>query len=197
MRRIGNKYWKQINHQSTDQIFKLCEQLLKSDYNEESTIAFGWARNCKDKFEKKHFSVFESWLKKYVNNWAKCDDFCTHSFNTLFYQYPEFYPRVKSWTKSKNRWMRRAAAVIHISHNKNFYSKKNLKQIFEIADILLLDKDDLVQKGYGWMLKVAEEYYRKEVFAFVMKRKQRMPRTSLRYAIEKMPVSLKKKAMAK
>ncbi len=62
---------------------------------------------------------------------------------------------------------------------------------------MLLDNDDLVQKGYGWMLKAASESHQKEVFDYVMKNKARMPRTALRYAIEKMPKDLKVKAMEK
>ena len=58
-------------------------------------------------------------------------------------------------------------------------------------------KDDLVQKGYGWMLKAASEAHCNEVFDFVMKNKDIMPRTALRYAIEKMPKELKAMAMAK
>lgn len=60
---------------------------------------------------------------------------------------------------------------------------------------MLLDKDDLVQKGYGWMLKAASEAHQKEVFGYVMKNKGNMPRTALRYAIEKMPKELRAKAM--
>ncbi len=60
----------------------------------------------------------------------------------------------------------------------------------------MLGEDDLVQKGYGWMLKDASVYYQKEVFDFIMRNKNKMPRTALRYAIEKMPQSLRKKAMA-
>jgi 3-methyladenine DNA glycosylase AlkD len=59
------------------------------------------------------------------------------------------------------------------------------------------DPEDLVQKGYGWMLKVTADTRRKEVFDFVMKHKAVMPRTALRYAIEKMPNNLKIKAMEK
>jgi 3-methyladenine DNA glycosylase AlkD len=55
----------------------------------------------------------------------------------------------------------------------------------------------MVQKGYGWMLKEAANISPKEVYDFVMKRKQIMPRRSLRYAIEKMPPAWKKKAMKK
>lgn len=197
VRRIAKKYFREIKDKPINEIFALCEQLLRSDYNEESTIAFEWVRNCKDRFEKKHFFVFESWLMKYVNNWAKCDDFCTHAFNRLLLKYPEFYTNVKKWTKSKNRWMRRASAVIHITTEKSFYVAKSLKHVFEISDILLLDKDDLVQKGYGWMLKAASVHYQKQVFDYVMKNKKVMPRTALRYAIEHMPKSLKRKAMEK
>ena len=69
--------------------------------------------------------------------------------------------------------------------------------IFEIADILLQDTDDMVQKGYGWMLKAASHSHQKDVFHYVMKNKKIMPRTALRYAIEKMPLDLKRRAMAK
>jgi len=72
-----------------------------------------------------------------------------------------------------------------------------LKEVFEISDILLLDSEDMVQKGYGWLLKVASNNHQKEVFNYVMKNKSVMPRTALRYAIEKMPKDLKKNAMEK
>ena len=39
-----------------------------------------------------------------------------------------------------------------------------LPEVFEIAEILLLDSDDLVQKGYGWMLKAASESHPREVY---------------------------------
>jgi 3-methyladenine DNA glycosylase AlkD len=58
-----------------------------------------------------------------------------------------------------------------------------------------MDRDDMVQKGYGWMLKEASKPYQKEVFDFVMRNKAVMPRTALRYAIEKMPADLRAKAM--
>ena len=90
--------------------------------------------------------------------------------------------------------MRRGAAVtLIIPARKGLF----LNDIFEIADLLLLDKDDLVQKGYGWMLKAAGEAHQKEVFDYVVKNKSVMPRTALRYAIEKMPAGLKSEAMNK
>jgi 3-methyladenine DNA glycosylase AlkD len=55
----------------------------------------------------------------------------------------------------------------------------------------------MVQKGYGWMLKVASQSHQNEVFDFVMEHRQGMPRTALRYAIEKMPPERRKTAMMK
>jgi 3-methyladenine DNA glycosylase AlkD len=71
------------------------------------------------------------------------------------------------------------------------------KDVFQIVDILLLDKDDMAQKGYGWMLKVASQVHEKEVFEYILAHKTTMPRTALRYAIEKMPKELKNRAMEK
>lgn len=56
---------------------------------------------------------------------------------------------------------------------------------------------DMVQKGYGWMLKEAAKRFPKEVFEFVMERKGTMPRTALRYAIEKYPQEMRKRVMEK
>jgi len=90
--------------------------------------------------------------------------------------------------------MKRASAVSLIIPARN---GRHLKDIFEIADILLLDKDDMVQKGYGLMLKEASHNHQKEVFDYVVAHKDVMPRTALRYAIEKMPDVLRKEAMKK
>lgn len=74
---------------------------------------------------------------------------------------------------------------------------KNFDAGFEIADMLLMDPEDLVQKGYGWMLKEISNLDPTQVLDFIMQRKDRMPRTSLRYAIEKLTPELRAQAMAK
>ena len=90
--------------------------------------------------------------------------------------------------------MRRAAAVSLIVPARKGYF---ITEILDIATILLKDEDDMVQKGYGWMLKAASQSHQHHVFDFVMSKKAMMPRTALRYAIEKMPEDLKKKTMKK
>ena len=109
-------------------------------------------------------------------------------------QYPHYITELKKRTKSSNRRVKRAAAVTFIIPARR---GKFLTDIFEIADALLIDPDDMVQKGYGRMLKVASQAHQKKVFDYVMKHRTTMPRTALRYAIEKMPKYLKVQAMKK
>ncbi|MCK5084650.1 MAG: DNA alkylation repair protein [Candidatus Pacebacteria bacterium] len=194
VRNISKNYFSEIKDLNKKQIFSLCEELLKSGYIEESVVAFDWAYRIKNRYKKQDFKMFELWLKKYISNWGRCDDLCTHTLGYFLFKFPEFLPEIKLWARSKNRWQRRASAVSLIYSLKR---KEHLDNAFFIADILLEDYDDLVQKGYGWMLKEASSVYLNDVFNFVNKNKEKMPRTALRYAIEKMPQKMKKEAMKK
>lgn len=197
VRKIAGEYFKKTKGMSKARIFDLCEDFLKTNYNEEASIAFNWCFRLQKQFEKSDFVRFEQWVKRYLTNWAMVDDFCTHSVGKLITDFPELIPKIKSWAKSKNRWVRRSSAVCFIYSTHTYSTKQKIKDIFDIADILLLDEDDMVRKGYGWMLKAASHKYPKEVFDFVMKRKNKMPRTALRYAIEKYPKKMRAGAMEK
>ncbi len=98
------------------------------------------------------------------------------------------------WARSENRWLRRAAAVSLILPARR---GRFLVEVFEIADRLLTDGDDMVQKGYGWMLKEASRLHQQDVFDYVVRNRRVMPRTALRYAIELMPKELRAGAMKK
>lgn len=170
----------------------LSEWLLDVGYIEERFIAFEFAYRIKKQYEEKDFKRFEGWVRKYVGTWMECDDISSHTLGYFVYTFPRYIDQLKKWARSSNRWFKRAACVSMI------YSARrgqHLRDIFEIAGILLEDGDDLVQKGYGWMLKEASKKFQKQVFGFVMKNKKKMPRTPLRYAIEKMPVGMRKRAM--
>jgi 3-methyladenine DNA glycosylase AlkD len=192
--RISKEHYKNITDKSKSQIFSLCNELWKSGYMEESFVACNWAYNVRKQFEPDDFDIFEKWVSTYVGNWASCDTLCNHTVGTFVEMYPEYLSGLKKWAQSKNRWVKRASAVSLILPARR---GKFLEDIFIIADILHSDKDDMVQKGYGWMLKAASEAHQKDVFNYVMRKKSTMPRTSLRYAIEKLPPELKAQAMAK
>ena len=207
VQKIAKDFLPQLKGFSKQNIFELCEELWKSGYMEEIFVACYWSESQLKKYEPADLCIFERWLNNYVKNWADCDTLCNHTIGSFLMMYPEYINKLKEWAKSPNRWMRRGSAVsLIIPARKGMF----LNDILEIADTLLTDKDDLVQKGYGWMLKAAslsetfvkgsDEIKKKHldaVFNFVMKNKAIMPRTALRYAIEKMSADLKAKAMEK
>ena len=192
--KIAKKYWTQTKNLDKQTIFSLCEELFRSDYTEEAFIVSFWLPNYINSLEPTDLQIFKSWIEAYINNWAKCDGFCNHTVGDLIQKYPETLCEVKTWAKSKNRWLKRAAAVSLIVPAKkgNF-----LQEAFEICDVLLVDEDDMVQKGYGWLLKEESRKHQSEVFDYVVKNRKIMPRTALRYAIELMPKELKMQAMKK
>ncbi|WP_080904758.1 DNA alkylation repair protein [Parabacteroides sp. Marseille-P3160] len=192
--KIGKESFRQIKKLPKEKIFGLCEELWRSGYLEESVVACIWAESLHKQYEPADFKMFERWVHDYLTNWADCDTLCNHTIGNFVMMYPGYIAELKKWATSSKRFVKRASAVtLIIPARKGLF----LNDIFEIADILLFDKDDLVQKGYGWMLKAASEAHQKEVFNYVMSKKAVMPRTALRYAIEKMPADLRVEAMKK
>lgn len=157
-------------------------------------MACVWSEKMASEFVSADFAILEKWVHNYVSNWASCDTLCNHTVGDFIQKYPEYLAELKKWARSENRWVKRASAVSLIIPARK---GKFLDDIFEIAGILLLDRDDMVQKGYGWILKAASQAHQEEVFNYVMQHKAVMPRTALRYAIEKMPPALRTMAMEK
>jgi len=191
---IAEKYWKEVKERPKQEIFFLCVKLYQSGYMEESFIVSNWAFALSGRYEEEDFAGFCHWIETYITNWAACDNFCNHTIGDFIEKFPECIGELKRWTQSDNRWMRRAAAVSLIVPAEH---GKYPDDVLEIADLLLTDNDDMVRKGYGCLLKEASRKHQKEIFDYVMRNKESMPRTALRYAIELMPKELKAGAMTK
>jgi 3-methyladenine DNA glycosylase AlkD len=192
--KIAAKYWKDVKCLPKKEIFALSEELYKSGVMEEAFVPANWLPNISDQFKKEDLPTFKRWIESYIDNWAKCDGFCNHTVGDFMIKFPECVGELLVWAKSDNRWLKRAAAVtLIVPAKKGMF----LKEAFQISDLLLTDGDDLVQKGYGWLLKAETEKHPEEVLAYVVKNKKVMPRTALRYAIEKLPKEQKALAMKK
>ncbi len=192
--KIAKKHWPQAKTLCKEVLFGLCEELFQSGILEEAFVVSSWMPNYIDDLAAQDIYTLKRWIESYVSNWAECDGLCNHTVGDLIQRYPEIVAEVKSWAKSSNRWLKRASAVSFIVPAKRGLF---LLDAFEISDVLLLDEDDLVQKGYGWLLKEESRVHQKEVFDYVVKNRKVMPRMALRYAIELMPKDLKAEAMKK
>lgn len=194
IRKLSARLYKDVKEKNIDNVLSLCEELLEEHSWGLGVIAFDWAYRVKAQYTEDTYEIFYSWLKKYVRGWGDCDDFCTHAFGELLRRYKTLFSKVKDWTKDEDFWVRRASAVILILavlHN----DYEGIDP-FAISDSLLADKHDLVQKGYGWMLKSVSQVDAEAVIRYLMDNHDRMPRTAYRYALEKYDGETRRKLMA-
>lgn len=182
--KVADAHYRQIKAAGIDPILAACGSLLATGIFEHKMVAFRWAARCKSAYREEHGELFSAWLYQYVDDWNDCDDLCTHVIGQLFVRYPAQAARTRDWATSPQTWPRRAAAVALIPLARQGQA---LPLIVTIAQQLERDPEDLVLKGYGWLLKEASKQQPDAVFDYLQQRKATMPRLALRYAAEKLP----------
>ncbi len=165
-----------------DLSFPDLQKLLNGKYHEERTLAIMILVRQYEKGERvKKEEIFKFYLKntKRINNWDLVDisapqivgEFLLETERDILYQL----------AKSENLWERRIAVMSTFAFIKN----NDFADTLKIAEILLSDKHDLIHKAVGWMLREIGKRDQKIEEAFLKKYHKIMPRTMLRYAIEK------------
>ena len=192
--KIAGKHYQALKSHNIDERLQMCKHLLETRIYEHKILAFRWAYLSRKEYQAEHLGIFADWLNEYIDDWIDCDDLCIHVIGEFFLQQPNLANTVIKWAESPNIWTRRGAAVSLVLPARK---GKQLELVFQVADKLIKDKEDLVQKGYGWLLKVASKTWPNEIYRYVMDRRHKMPRTALRYAIEKLPEQLRRQAMEK
>lgn len=189
---------KQIGKKYKDIAIDDVEILLSSKYNEERAMAlfilsekYSKAEKAEDNRAQKN--IYDTYLRnfKYVNNWNLVDG--SAPYITGRYLLNKDRRILTKWAKDSNMWVRRIAIV----SNWWFIRKNDLSSVFEISELLLDDKHDLMHKATGWMLREAYKKDSKAVEEFLTKHIRKLPRTTLRYAIERMPETKRKEFLKK
>lgn len=128
-------------------------------------------------------TIVDFYLKntKYINNWDLVDLSASKILGTwLLDKDPKILYKLIA---SKNLWERRIAIVATYA----FIRADNFKHTLELSEKLLDDTHDLMHKASGWMLREMGKRSIKDLRLFLNKHTRRMPRTMLRYAIERLP----------
>jgi 3-methyladenine DNA glycosylase AlkD len=129
---------------------RLCTLLWEGGKMEEGALVCHLYRRFARQCGADEFRMFERWIDRYVHNWAHCDGVSSWLLAASIANQPELMDRLPPWTRSKNRWKRRAAAVALLQEAKQ---GRSTTAIIAIAGALRDDADDMVQKGVGWLLK--------------------------------------------
>lgn len=157
-------------------------RLLGSPYHEERLIAlFLLVRHFEKGDEAMRRRIFESYLKatRFVNNWDLVDSSAYHIVGVYLVDRPRTL--LTRLARSRLLWDRRVAIVATLA----FIRRNDVVDTFRIASLLLKDKHDLMHKATGWMLREAGKKDPIALRVFLNRHATRMPRTMLRYAIER------------
>ena len=178
-----------IAKQFKDLPFDDIKGLISSKVHEERLIAaFILVDQYKKGDEKKKKTVFDFYLKnrKGINNWDLVDlsapkivgEYLLDKEKDLLYQFAH----------SKDLWEKRIAILSTLTFIRNHFFEDTLN----ISEILLNDRHDLIHKAVGWMLREVGNRDMQTEEEFLRKHYKTMPRTMLRYAIEKFPEKKRK-----
>ncbi|MDD2656222.1 MAG: DNA alkylation repair protein [Patescibacteria group bacterium] len=143
----------------------------------------------KSKDEKLQKQIYNFYLKnlKHINNWDLVDVTTPNIVGDYLTKNPEKKNILYKLVKSKNLWERRVAILATF----RLIREKQFEDTLKISEILLTDKHDLIHKAVGWMLREMGKRDIKPLVKFLDQCASTMPRTMLRYAIEKFPEEMR------
>jgi len=132
------------------------------------------------------------WLERSCGNWALVDNLAPGVVAPLIEKHPGVIPAVLDWTASYSLWLRRGAAVAFVPLARR---GRHLDSAYEVARRLIEDREDLMHKAVGWMLREAGRTDRARLERFLQAEGPRMARTTVRYAIEHFPAGARKRLL--
>lgn len=170
------------------------QKILKSKIHEDRLLALIILVNrMKKADEKDQATIANFYFKnlKYVNNWDLVDTSAEHILGPYLrgrFSSSQQKSFLKKLALSKNIWFRRVSIMTTFHFIRNYEFENTLY----IAEILLKDNHDLIHKAVGWMIREVGNRDLERATSFLQGRYDQMPRTMLRYAIEKFPETRRK-----
>ena len=185
LRRIARDWQKTLKQTwNVDKAVQLCEQLIHEKHIESKAMGILILSAFRARFHTGMIPTVKKWLESDCDNWATVDTLAPCVLSPLIDMYPELIPQIVAWKNSPVLWVRRAAVVAFIPHVKK---GRYLDFAYTLSESLFHDTEDLMHKALGWMLREAGRTNKKRLEAFLLLHGPEIPRTTVRYAIEKFP----------
>lgn len=175
---VTKKVARKFKELPVDEVLKL----LKSKYHEERLLALIMLVNrFKKETDKEQKKIYEAYLShtEYINNWDLVDGSAHQIVGGYLFERDR--KPLYQLAKSKSLWERRISMIATYT----FIKKNDFVDTLKLSEILLPDEEDLIHKAVGWMLREVGKLDLEVEEKFLQKHYKKMPRTMLRYAIEK------------
>lgn len=173
------------DHWSIDDAMAFADALIADRYLESKAVGIEVVARYRAAFTPHLLAVWKGWLAaNHSANWATTDAICGALIGPLLLRYPDLPPRMRVWARHRNMWVRRASIVGLIPRARR---GESLDLVYAIARHLHADREDLIQKAVGWVLREAGKTDMPRLERYLRTNGAAIPRTTLRYAIERFP----------
>jgi len=172
---------------------EVISKLLDSKIHEERLLGVLILVEKYQKLSDDKIFLFYKKHNKKINNWDLVDLSADKIVGNYYYKNKDKINNLYKLAKSDNLWERRTSIVSTFYFIKN----NNFKPTIDISLLLMNDRHDLIHKAVGWMLREVGKRNKKILLEFLNKNYRKMPRTMLRYSIEKFSEKERQKYLKK
>jgi len=168
--------------------------LVPDRYLEVKGVAIELLARFHGDFTPRLLTEWKRWLAaNHSANWATTDTICGALIGPLLLKYPSQCDGLRAWARHRNMWVRRASIVGLIHRARR---GESLDLVYDIARRLHGDREDLIQKAVGWALREAGKTDMARLERYLRAGGAGIPRTTLRYAIERFPEAKRRALLA-
>lgn len=176
-----------------DHAMTFAEALMPACELEVKGLAVEVVAGYRREFRPALLAAWRRWLvRNYAANWATTDGLCGSLIGPVLCAFPSLAPRMLSWARHSNLWVRRASAVALIP---SIRRGRELDLAYAVAAGLQADGADLIHKAVGWMLREAAKADPARLEQYLLAAGPALPRTTLRYAIERFPPAKRRRLL--
>ena len=179
---------------TVDEAMAFAEALIADPVLEVKGLAVEVVARYRRTFRPSHLAVWKRWLAaNHSANWATTDAICGLLIGPLLVTHPELAVKLRAWSGNRNLWVRRASAVGLLPGIRRHL---HLDQGYATAVALHPDPADLIHKAVGWLLRELGKVDAPRLERYLLVHGSAIPRTTVRYAIERFPVAARKRLLA-
>jgi 3-methyladenine DNA glycosylase AlkD len=185
MRRLAREFHVRMKDWPLVQVVLLTETLLPDPRHEVKVTALLLLARFGKSFDASLITAARRWIERdWCRSWAVIDTLCGEVLGPLLLRTPALAKRVAPWAGSRSLWLRRAAAAALVKPARRGVL---LDEAYAVALRLGEDREDLVQKATGWLLRAAGKADMARLETFLREHGRQLSRTTVRYAIERFP----------
>ena len=185
MRALARSIHADHRHWTIDEAMAFADILMVDPHLEAKAVGVEVVARHAREFTPVLLGRWKQWfVRNRSANWATTDHICGALIGPLLVRHPRAAARLRSWSTHPNMWVRRASIVglIRLARKGTAHD-----QLYSVARRLHTNKEDLIQKAVGWALREAGKTDTDRLERYLRANGPRIPRTTLRYAIERFP----------